>query len=439
MAESNVALRGERMMTTRELRSHIAAAMRLQNVGVLLGAGASHEVGGKTMSEVWTDFEQSSPDGLQWLIAEGFVTKSDGDAAGVNVETLLDTLRTAEAEWERQKAKGLDKLRLHRLALLRTLVSATLLDRKLFGHPTRCDDAESLSTHRKLLGRLVASRQPGQPAPWAFTLNYDLALEWAAESMRLMAINGFSGLHNRTFAPHNFDLAYRNVLARGEARFGSYHFYLAKLHGSLTWRLNQEGHVREVACNAIWGKLKKLVDNEVGAEWPDLVVMPGTSKYMQTTDYLFGELFRRLGDFLARPQTTILINGYGFGDVHVNRVLLSALQNPTLQMIIYAPEVSFDKAAKIDEVSLDKAGSELSKFVKLQSPQVTVVGNADRAHFEEFVRDLPEPTLLDEFSERARALLAPLLKLSAVNETTDDDEMENGIGPQEVRRGRIDL
>lgn len=39
-----------------------------------------------------------------------------------------------------------------------------------------------LATHRRLLQKLTAARQPGQPSPWIFTTNYDLAIEWAAET-----------------------------------------------------------------------------------------------------------------------------------------------------------------------------------------------------------------------------------------------------------------
>lgn len=51
-----------------DFRSHVYSLCQLDNVGVLLGAGASVGCGGKTMKEVWQSFKQDHPDLLSLLI-----------------------------------------------------------------------------------------------------------------------------------------------------------------------------------------------------------------------------------------------------------------------------------------------------------------------------------------------------------------------------------
>mgnify|MGYP007000673631 CR=1 FL=1 len=45
-----------------DFRSHVYSLCQLDNVGVLLGAGASVGCGGKTMKDVWESFKQNYPE-----------------------------------------------------------------------------------------------------------------------------------------------------------------------------------------------------------------------------------------------------------------------------------------------------------------------------------------------------------------------------------------
>ncbi|KGV51212.1 SIR2-like domain protein [Burkholderia pseudomallei MSHR4003] len=233
-----------------------------------------------------------------------------------------------------------------------------------------------------------------------FTTNYDLAVEWSAESIDLQVVNGFLGVHGRRFSPHSFDLGFRNTQARGEARFGVYNIYLAKLHGSLTWR-EDSGQVYEVqaalARAGIQSFLEDLTKTELG-----FMVMPRAAKYMQTVGYVLGELFRRFSEFLSRPQTSLLICGYGFGDEHINRLLTSALLNPTLQLVVYSPEFS----GNVLDPALPAA---LRKLLSLRNPRVTVIGGGAEAYLDKLAAHLPDPLLYDDEMRRlAKALREPV-------------------------------
>lgn len=387
------AIRGATPVTDEiDLQAHLAALLRLENIGLLLGAGASVPAGGKTMWDLWDDFVTMSPAAAAWLREQGFVHAEALAAPNVrqvpNVEHLNDTLEIALVEWRRQGHANADELDVARAHLARSVVRAALLQPAWWGSPGAPEsDTAYLQHHRTILQKLVAARQPGQAAPWLFTTNYDLALEWAAESIDLQVVNGFLGVHSRRFSPQSFDLGFRNIQARGEARFGAYNVYLAKLHGSLTWR-EDGGQVFEVqaalADTQIQGFLTDLTKTDLG-----LMVMPKAAKYMQTVGFVLGELFRRFAEYLSRPQASLLVCGYGFGDEHINRLLRSALLNPTLQLVIYFPAFSGDVLA----ANLPEA---LRKLLSLKNPRVTVVGGGDGAYLEKLAQHLPDPLLYDE-------------------------------------------
>lgn len=78
-----------------------------------------------------------------------------------------------------------------------------MLNADLWADRSAAAAQELLEPYVQLLARLQGSRQPGQSAPWVFTTNYDLTIEWAAEALGIHIVNGFSGLHDRRFAPNS--------------------------------------------------------------------------------------------------------------------------------------------------------------------------------------------------------------------------------------------
>lgn len=393
-----------------ELQAHLATVLRLENIGLMLGAGASVAAGGKTMWSLWEDFLHTAPDEAKWLFDQGFVASeaidTDADKRIVpSVEKLSDSLEIAYVEWQRQGQGGLPDLQRARAQLIRAVVRAAQLQSAWWNSPGGAEaDAEQLQYHRAVLQKLVAARQPGQAAPWVFTTNYDLAIEWAAESIDLQVVNGFLGVHGRRFSPQSFDLGYRNTQARGEARFGVYNIYLAKLHGSLSWREDTQ-QVYEVQSLLAGQQIQEFIE-DVNQTELGLMVMPRAAKYMETVGYVLGELFRRFSEFLSRPQAALIVCGYGFGDEHINRLLRSALLNPTLQLVIYFPEFTGDAEANCLPESL-------RKLLSLKNPRVTVIGGGSNAHLNKLAEHLPEPLLYDEDMRKLEKALRETLASSS--------------------------
>jgi len=411
---SFVAIRGASALADEiELEAHLASLLRLENIGLLLGAGASVTAGGLTMIALWSQFVSQYPDEATWMVENGFIgaeAATHPKPITPNIEHLIDSLEIALSDWTRQinkfeenlvdyspgeneLAQDLADLKKAKAALFRTVVSAALLREEwwLSSSGVETDEA-ALVSQRTILQKLVSARQPGQSSPWVFTTNYDLAIEWAAESIDLQVSNGFLGIHTRRFSPQSFDLGFRNTQARGEARFGVYNIYLAKLHGSLTWK-QEKGQVFEVAAPLAHQRITAFMNERDGSDL-GLMVMPRAAKYMDTIGYVLGELFRRFAEFMSKPQSCLILCGYGFGDEHINRLIRSALLNPTLQLVIYSSGFNGDPT----DTNLPPA---LRKLLSLKNPRITVVGGgAAHAYIDSLARHLPDPLIYDEDMRR---------------------------------------
>lgn len=219
-----------------------------------------------------------------------------------------------------------------------------------------------------------------------------MALEWAAEDLGIQLFNGFSGLHTRQFYPQNFDLAFRNVNAKGEARFGHYHAYLYKLHGSLTWYQDDSLTVNEVSSSQAYDNYIKDIINEDDYYRGQHLIYPGANKYSHTIGFVYGEMFRRFGEFLSKSQTTLFINGFGFGDYHINRIILGALLNPSFHVVVYYPELA-KAQINVDSGAASEGEKAIITLKHLTLNQVTVVGGGGDAYFDSFVKHLPYPVL----------------------------------------------
>lgn len=408
-----VGIRGTTQLTEEELEAHLALALRTENVGVLLGSGTSVSAGGPTIRSLWQQLADERPDTRNWLVSEGFAEEPSEDRPP-NIEEAIDRLSIAEQDLCRRGLKDsedLKELRKHRSAIYRMLLKACLLNEKFWSGEIDPATDQGLTAHRTFLARLISTRSPGQDAPWIFSTNYDLAVEWAAENLSLEVINGFGGLHDRRFSSSRFDLGFRNVQASGLARLGSYHLYLVKLHGSLTWLRVEPDLVREVSAAHAWREIEAMeTDGAEGDRLSDLVlILPNTQKYLATAGYIHGELIRRFTEFLGRPQTTLLVAGYSFNDEHLNRVVRSALNNPTLHLVIFLPELGQDPSERFTALST-AARSLVEPLIATSSPRVTFV-HGETAYFETLVNLLPEPALLDDVAAQGNRIEKMLAQL----------------------------
>jgi len=183
-----------------------------------------------------------------------------------------------------------------------------------------------------------ASRAASRERLHVFTSNYDRLIEHGCDLAGLRIIDRFVGALNPVFRSLRVevDVHYNPPGIRGEPRFMEGVVRFTKLHGSLDWHFNKEG--RQIHRKGIpFGAPSDHTD--MPKEPIDTVMIyPNPAKDVETTQYPYAELFRDFAASVCRPNAVLVTYGYGFGDDHINRVLLDMLTIPSTHMVIIAYE-----------------------------------------------------------------------------------------------------
>lgn len=202
-----------------------------------------------------------------------------------------------------------------------------------------------------------ASRAAARERLHVFTTNYDRLLEYGCDLAGLRIIDRFVGTLNPVFraARVEVDVHYNPPGIRGEPRFLEGVVRLTKVHGSLDWLFNKEErqiHRRSIPFGA------PADHTDVPKQPVDTVMIyPNPAKDVETTQYPYAELFRDFAAAACRPNAVAVTYGYGFGDDHVNRVLLDMMTIPSTHLVIISYEAddrlkSFCSQTRDAQVSL---------------------------------------------------------------------------------------
>jgi len=168
-----------------------------------------------------------------------------------------------------------------------------------------------------------------------FTLNYDLMIEQAADACGAVLLDGFTGTVNPVFRPESYD---HDLYYPGDTTEGRVHrlervLHLYKLHGSINWVAT------EPDVDNPYG-IKRSQSYDIGP----LLVYPTPLKYGDTLGLPYSEMFRRFAAAIVRPQSTLFVIGYAFGDPHVNSVIVQALAIPSFTLVIADPYIPMPDA-----------------------------------------------------------------------------------------------
>jgi hypothetical protein len=181
-----------------------------------------------------------------------------------------------------------------------------------------------------------ASRTASRERLHIFTTNYDRVIEHGCDLAGLRIIDRFVGAMNPLFRSTRVevDVHYNPPGIRGEPRFMEGVIRLTKLHGSLDWQYDPKLRIIRrlgipfAAPSDHTDLPKEPIDT--------VMIYPNPAKDVETTAYPYAELFRDMAAATCRPNAVVVSYGYGFGDDHVNRILLDMLSIPSTHMVIIA-------------------------------------------------------------------------------------------------------
>ena len=295
-------------MEDKDYAEYISSVFDLNNISILTGTGLAKACGGKSMAEVANDLIEH----LNLFTDDAdinFWKDRYLDIKTPNFEKFLNALIT--------KKKYLDSISKSDDSL-----DSVILDSKQIVFDA-CNYTPNQMQSKSLFKFLSAlsMRKAGLSRPYLFTLNYDLIQETAADNLGITLIDGFSGSANQNFNPVNFDkdLYYPSgVLGQHPVRCENVVNYL-KIHGSINWS-SHDGQISKVSPNS-----------------NNMIIYPSYDKLNDTLLDPFNELLKRFNDAIKRPKSSLIIVGYGFGDSHINRMILQALQSPSFILINVNP------------------------------------------------------------------------------------------------------
>ncbi|WEV53839.1 SIR2 family protein [Leuconostocaceae bacterium ESL0723] len=163
-----------------------------------------------------------------------------------------------------------------------------------------------------------------------FTPNYDLFIESALDSLGYSYTDGFRNSVHPSFDTTEYNRRPVDITKRFRDRWSIIKpfFRVYKLHGSLDWTQDKSKAVFK-NTNVQTRKISELAE---------AVIAPTSSKYADSLGSPFSDLFREFSIELTRSNSILLINGYGFGDEHINDFIIQALGRPDFKLIVFLNE-----------------------------------------------------------------------------------------------------
>jgi hypothetical protein len=294
---------------TQKLRDHLASHDK--PITFLFGAGTSAAVigvDGKSLVPAVAELTKRCRAAVLALGAE-FAPAWDAILEGLptdrrTIEDILSAVRQMrEVVHNDDKLAGLDATQLQ--ALVDGIQQA--ISREV--RPDASRVPAELPHHQ--LGRWI-HRIERSCAVEIFTLNYDTLLERGLEDEWVPVFDGFIGAHRPFFSSAS--------LAREPMAPGRRWTRLWKIHGSVTWSLEERGS--DNASRVLRGE-----EHDSGE-----LILPSLLKYDESRKQPYVAMIDRLRRQLAEREDAILVTaGYSFGDQHINEVIFEALAaNPRL-------------------------------------------------------------------------------------------------------------
>lgn len=358
----------------------------------------------KTWTMIWEIEQTTSSDILKHLEAKDEKTALRDlreISVGLNIEEIINDLKTAKEGMILLGKRRGSKLISEALKEIEQSIVHIIRDiTPSYDHQEFSDFCGQLLQCRYFIRRLIDYRRPQQSRLKFFSTNYDQVIELVCDLEGILCSTGFEGQAIRIFNPTNFDL---NISLKATGQSSIYFsnlIQLYKLHGSVNWVKKTIGGIEEI------------VQDDSAEE--GVVIYPCSTKYYETLEMPYGEMFRRFGDAIAQPQTVIFTLGYGFNDDHINQILMRGLKNPSCQMICIEPKVTDAPPSEQEELS-----DFLKNLIIAANPsgdnsvgnaRICVIGGSS-AKFPDIADLLVPPVELENPLDEAKKLVAKFLSL----------------------------
>ncbi len=291
----------------------VKQAIKTSNLVIFYGSGCS--VGaipmmGQTMAEILQNDDNSdvqekfstyqSKTGASDSDIEGFLNWLQN---GIAFESDLTKQQTLETVFEKVQKEFIETIPKYN-------------DKNYFS-------SSCVETYSKFYQKIFEYRTPESDKLSIFTPNYDLFTEYALEYNNISYTTGFTTDLTNKFDINQFKYRLVDDTNRYKDKWQPVkkEANLYKMHGSINWVQDSEGQ--------LYQRNYKTFESE------RVVIYPTQLKHQETAQTPYSELFREFSNCLQKPNTTLLVMGYGFPDEHINTIISQNLQNPDFNLIIF--------------------------------------------------------------------------------------------------------
>lgn len=250
-----------------------------------------------------------------------------------------------------------------------------------------------------------ASRNATRERTHVFTTNYDRIIEYGCDLAGIKILDRFWGEVIPRFqqSPSNIDYYYHSPDVKNEYRYAEGIIRYSKIHGSIDW-FDEDGTVYRDALR--FGADKDAVPSDRSFK-EHLMIYPNSMKSIETSFYPYSELFRDYSYAICRPNTTLFIYGYGFGDTHINKIIKEMLCVPSTHIVIIA--YSFD--------------DRLIEFLRsVNRAQTTILAGKEFASLENLVKYYLPKAAIDTITETASKLVDARKGYTDIDKKDEDGE-----------------
>lgn len=317
------------------------------------------------------------------------------DRGSANFEDDIRVANDLLKGYQIQKSENGDELKRELNTALSTFASNILKNEKELMESSQFPMI--LNTLRQFLISF-ASRTATRDRLHIFTTNYDRFIEYALDESGIFVLDRFIGTINPKMHLNKYevDLHYNPPGIRGEPRYIEGVVRYTKIHGSLDW-IEENGEIIKAPFK--FGSMHSF-----DGPCDSLIIYPNSSKGIETDFFPYSELFRDFSSALCRPNSVLVTYGYGFGDSHINRIILDMMSILSTHVVI---------------ISYDDAGGRIEKFVnKCNISQITLLIGKKLGNIENLVKYYLPKAAIDTISCRRTSIL----ERRGVAEKNDDSE-----------------
>ena len=238
-----------------------------------------------------------------------------------NIESLLSNIAIKEQGVGQGKLCNLDKTELKKL---KKLIEEEI--KKIVSVHEEIGFEDWITTHDNFVKWInVATRKN---CVEIFTTNYDYIFECAFEKNNYPYFDGFVGSYKPFFLAAALE---DDKLLNGWTK-------LWKIHGSLGLMYDE--------------KTKKVIRCEKNSD--SIIIYPSVLKYDNSRKQPYASFLDRLGRFICKEDTVLVVCGYSMSDDHINEIILNSLnksQNSSALVLLYD---DFDISADIAKLAMNE-------------------------------------------------------------------------------------